>query len=166
MSVQPLRGGVICRRLAGGWRGVLIQGPSGAGKSDLALRALAAGWRLVSDDYSVVWASGGRLWARAPERIADRIEVRGLGIVHEPARVLAPLSLVVECVADEVDRLPDAESIRLYGLELPKLRLQCRHESALAKLDRALATRGLGDAALGTAASSAYLARSPDMTSA
>ena len=58
----------IARRLGRGWAGVLLFGPSGAGKSDLALRALERGWRLVSDDYSTVWASGGGLYARLVSR--------------------------------------------------------------------------------------------------
>ena len=63
---------------------------SGAGKSDLALRALQAGWRLVADDYALVWRSGEGLWARAPETIVGRIEARGLGVVPEPALGLRP----------------------------------------------------------------------------
>jgi serine kinase of HPr protein (carbohydrate metabolism regulator) len=47
-------------------RGILIRGRSGAGKSDLALRLIDRGARLVSDDYTILAASGGRLRAAAP----------------------------------------------------------------------------------------------------
>ena len=65
---------VIAKWRSGSWRGVLVFGGSGSGKSDLALRALQAGWRLVTDDYALVWRSGEGLWARAPETIVGRIE--------------------------------------------------------------------------------------------
>ena len=41
MNGGIVHGGLIARRRAGFWRGVLIEGPSGSGKSDLALRALS-----------------------------------------------------------------------------------------------------------------------------
>ncbi len=41
------------------WRGALIVGPSGIGKSDLALRAIEAGCRLVSDDSSCICRATG-----------------------------------------------------------------------------------------------------------
>ena len=75
-----LHAGLIAARIAGFWRGVLIEGPSGSGKSDLALRALSQGFRLVADDRVVVWASGGRLFGRAPEILNGLIELRGLGV--------------------------------------------------------------------------------------
>jgi len=75
---------VVAAWTSTGWRGVLIEGPSGAGKSSLALQLMAMGWRLVGDDYVQVWASGGRLHARGPDRIRGRIEARGLGLVEAP----------------------------------------------------------------------------------
>ena len=83
----------IARRLQRGWLAVLLFGESGSGKSDLALRALDAGWRLISDDYTVVWPSGGKLWAQAPETIADRLEARGLGILYAPRLCVAKVAL-------------------------------------------------------------------------
>jgi serine kinase of HPr protein (carbohydrate metabolism regulator) len=133
--------GAVARYCDGGWRAALIFGPSGAGKSDLALRALQAGWRLVSDDYSCVWASGGWLWARAPEAIADRIEARGLGIEIEPALQYARACLVVVCDNIEVERMPGPESMTLEGIDLPCIHLNPLESSALIKVDRALSTR-------------------------
>jgi hypothetical protein len=56
--------GLIARRVAGTWRGALIEGPSGVGKSDLALRALDQGFVLVADDRTLVFVSGGCSGAR------------------------------------------------------------------------------------------------------
>lgn len=124
-----------------GWRAALIFGPSGAGKSDLALRALQSGWRLVADDYSMVWASAGELWTRAPDTIADRIEARGLGIETEPALVVSRAVLAVVCDGAEIERLPSPESMELQGVHLPCIHLNPLEASALTKVDRALSTR-------------------------
>lgn len=113
-----------------GWRAVLLTGPSGAGKSDLALRLIGQGWRLVADDYCDVWASGGALWARAPDRIAGRIEVRGVGILPQPQAPLARVALIVRCGQETVERLPLPETETLYGISLPVLALDTRPASA------------------------------------
>ena len=105
-SVVILYAGLVAARLGGRWRGALIEGPSGVGKSDLALRALEIGFRLVADDRVVVWMSGGRLYGRAPDTLAGRIEVRGLGIMHAPALPMAEVVLVVR--AGTPERLPEA----------------------------------------------------------
>ncbi|MBX7248581.1 MAG: serine kinase [Caulobacteraceae bacterium] len=138
---EVVHAGAVAKYCDGGWRCALIFGPSGAGKSDLALRALQAGWRLVSDDYSCVWPSGGSLWARAPEAIADRIEARGLGIEIEPALQFARACLAVVCDSSEVERLPAPETMALQGIDLPCIHLNPLEASALIKVDRALSTR-------------------------
>ena len=100
-------------------RAVLLLGPSGAGKSDLALRLVAAGWRLVADDRVVVTPEGDRIIASAPPRLAGLLEVRGVGIVPEPtapARVALALDL-----AAIADRLPDPEHLVLAGQTVPRL---------------------------------------------
>jgi serine kinase of HPr protein (carbohydrate metabolism regulator) len=134
----------IARWRNGLWRAALLFGPSGSGKSDLALRALEAGWRLVADDYAVVWRSGEGLWAQAPETIADRIEARGLGVLPEPALGVAQAVLAVKCEVGEVERLPEPEVVHLADVALPCVRLRALDASALAKLERALSTRVLG----------------------
>jgi HPr kinase/phosphorylase len=75
--------------------GVLILGPSGSGKSDLALRLIAAGAELVADDRTDLFVRAGRLFARAPARIAGLLEVRGVGILALPHARQAPVALVV-----------------------------------------------------------------------
>ncbi|HWE46015.1 MAG TPA: hypothetical protein VG407_08290 [Caulobacteraceae bacterium] len=138
----------IARRLERDWLAVLLFGQSGSGKSDLALRALDAGWRLISDDYTVVWASAGALWARAPDSIADRLEARGLGILHAPRLCVAKVALAATCQAADLERLPDHEVMTLEGIGLPAVRLHALETSALAKLHHALATRSLEPASV------------------
>jgi serine kinase of HPr protein (carbohydrate metabolism regulator) len=137
---RPLHGTVAARWSPGvGWRAALITGPSGAGKSDLTLRLIGCGWRLVADDYAHVTASGGCLYALAPETIAGRMEVRGLGIVPVCARGLTRLALVVDLVEGPVERLPEPASRTLEGVALPLLRLNGFEASAVEKVATALA---------------------------
>lgn len=140
MRSQPLHGTAVARWSGReGWRGVLITGPSGAGKSDLALRLIGQGWRLVADDSTLVFASGGALYATAPGTIRDRLEVRGNGVIHSPARGLVRLSLLVELTDAPVERLPDACFRVHHGVALPLLRLNGFEASAVEKVTVAIA---------------------------
>jgi serine kinase of HPr protein (carbohydrate metabolism regulator) len=129
-------GGLVALRGASGWRGVLIEGPSGAGKSDLALRALEHGFRLVADDRVVLWISGGRLFGCAPDPLENLIEVRGLGVVEEPALPFVEVALIARCGAPE--RLPDPQVEDVLGVGTPLVIVDAREPSAPAKLRRAL----------------------------
>lgn len=128
--------GLVAQRLAGRWRGALIEGPSGAGKSDLALRALDHGFRLVADDRVVLFACEGRLFGRAPATLAGRIEVRGLDVLGEPALAFCEVALVLAPGAPE--RIPDPDWTERLGVRLPRCTLPYREASAPAKLGRAL----------------------------
>ena len=93
-----------CLRLAAAGRpfgappdcGVLLLGPSGSGKSDLALRLIAAGAELVADDRTDLFVRRGRLYGRAPARLAGLFEIRGLGIVALAHAREARIALVVK----------------------------------------------------------------------
>lgn len=122
-------------------RAVLLLGPSGAGKSDLALRLVAAGWRLVADDRVVVTPEGGRIIASAPPRLAGLLEVRGVGIVPEPT-AQAPVALALDLAAT-ADRLPDADLLVLAGQTVPRLAFDPFGESAPQRAERALEVHGL-----------------------
>jgi serine kinase of HPr protein (carbohydrate metabolism regulator) len=138
-----LHAGLIARFDRGRWRGVLIQGPSGSGKSDLALRAMAAGFRLVADDRVLLWADAGRLFGRAPEPLAGRIEVRGVGVAAAPARAFSAVDLIVICTpAGEIERIPDAEQANLLGVSTPCVKLPALEPSGPAKLRYALSHLG------------------------
>lgn len=124
-----------------GWRGALIRGPSGAGKSDLVLRLAARpGWRLAADDYAHVWASGGELWARAPETLAGRIEVRGLGVIGLPHLPLVRVILLIDLTDSAVERHPESQTETLQGVCLRRLDLDPRPASAVELVAAAMAT--------------------------
>ena len=140
-----LHAGLVALRLDGFWRGALITGPSGAGKSDLALRALDAGFRLVADDRALVWASGGKLYGRAPDALAGLIEARGLGVLPERAIALAEIILVVRCApAAEIARMPEPRTETVADVAIAVSFLDAREPSAPAKLRRALQQLGAG----------------------
>ncbi len=127
----PVHASTVAMRHRGAWIAAAILGPSGSGKSDLALRLIGRGWRLVSDDYTHMWASGGVLYASAPDTIAGRIEARGVGIVSMRTRFLARVALAVACVPEAVERLPDPQSRAFAGVEVPVLALDPRPASAV-----------------------------------
>ena len=127
----PVHATTVAVRRDGAWKGVMILGPSGAGKSDLALRLIGRGWRLVSDDYTQVWSSAGGLYAAAPTAIAGRIEARGVGIVSVKTRLTARIVLAVACLPEAVERLPEPQSRRFSGIDLPLLALDPRPASAV-----------------------------------
>lgn len=135
----------VALRLPGrGWSGVLLTGPSGAGKSDLLLRLIGGGWRAAADDYVHVWSSRGRLYARAPERIAGRMEIRGLGITPVPALAFSRVDLIVRCVEQPPERLPDPAFRSVADVRVPMIDVQALHASAPAWLAVALRTLGAG----------------------
>ncbi|WP_420477907.1 HPr kinase/phosphorylase [Brevundimonas sp. FT23028] len=130
-SLTPVHLTVVAKWAPGrGWRAAALQGRSGAGKSDLALRLMDRGWRLVADDYAHVFASGGRLFARAPDAIRGRIEVRGVGILPARELEIAPVLLAVVLTHEPVERLPEPETMVISGVSLPVLRLDPRGASA------------------------------------
>ncbi len=132
--------GLIAARLGGSWRGALITGPSGVGKSDLALRALDQGFRLVSDDRTRLFLSGGRLFGRAPGPLAGLMEARGLGILTHAALPFTEIVLSVRCKTEpsSVERLPEPTAESLLGLETPVIDLWPLENSAPAKIRHAI----------------------------
>jgi HPr kinase/phosphorylase len=131
-----------------GRRAVLLRGSSGAGKSDLALRFMALAGEgalrplLVADDQ--VWIEAradGSLMASAPETLAGKIEVRGLGIMEVPFLAEASLTLVCDLVeGDDVPRMPPEpwERTVIANVPVPVLKLAASEHSAPLKLKMAL----------------------------
>ena len=136
-----LHAGLVAMRQGAAWRGALITGRSGAGKSDLMLRALSAGLKLVADDRTLVWPSGGRAYGRAPEALSGLVEARGLGVLSHSALPLAEVALVVACEAPdaEIERMPpEADRLAVAGLDVPLIRVHAFEASAVSKLRLAL----------------------------
>ena len=129
-----------------GESGVLLRGESGAGKSDLALRLIDQGALLVSDDQVELSPSGQILIARAPERIAGMIEVRGVGLFRLPYRD-APLRLIVDLVSANhpLERLPEIAKETILDVSIPRFDLNPWEMSAMAKVRMALLA-AMGDA--------------------
>jgi serine kinase of HPr protein (carbohydrate metabolism regulator) len=124
-------------------RAVLISGPSGSGKSDLTLRMLDRGFKLVSDDQTIVKKDGARLLASAPPTIAGKLEIRGMGIFEMERSDNVPVALVVE-LTSEIQRLPDdSRERRILGISVPMITIDAMTSSAPAKLVFALDRMGL-----------------------
>jgi serine kinase of HPr protein (carbohydrate metabolism regulator) len=139
-----LHAGLIALRERGSWRGVLIDGPSGSGKSDLALRALSEGFRLVADDRTLLFVSGGRLFGKPPGPLAGLIEVRGVGVLASEALAFAPIVLFVRCLTGDqtAERMPEPGFECLLGVNAPSLSLRPFEASAPAKIRRAMEALG------------------------
>lgn len=119
--------------------GVLIKGASGAGKSDLALRLIDGGAVLIADDYVEISHAGGALVARPPDRIAGRMEVRGLGLTEMPYEPDVEVRLVIELVTQsDEERLPDDKTSTFGNVDIPLCRLWGFAASAPAKVRLAL----------------------------
>lgn len=131
-----------CVRIGG--VGVLIRGPSGAGKSDLAMRLLDRSddgqqdaSRLVSDDQVRLTLADGRVRAHTALNLADKLEIRGFGIVTCPTVTDVPIGLVVDAAPfDQIERMPEADElvVELLGVSVPRVLLELTAPSAVAKL--------------------------------
>lgn len=101
-------------------RGLLILGPSGAGKSALAIRLIALGAGLVSDDRTLVTVGAGKLEATCPNpAMQGLIEARGLGILRAPTVEGAVVTLAIDLGQQEADRLPPSRTVTILGVRLP-----------------------------------------------
>lgn len=106
-----------CVAVAG--RGLLILGPSGGGKSALAIRLVALGADLVSDDRTRVRTEGGALVASCPNpALQGLVEARGLGILRAPFVETVPLTLAIDLGQPETERLPPPRTVTILGIPL------------------------------------------------
>lgn len=124
-----------------GGRGVLLAGRSGAGKSDLALRLIDRGAVLVADDYSEVRRRETRLHASPPTRLVGKIEVRGVGIVDMPHQADVEVALLIDLDAP-VARMPEPQTRRLAGVDIPVAALSALEASAPIKVEMLLRAIG------------------------
>lgn len=107
-------------------KGILLIGKSGLGKSDLALRLIfEKGAKLVADDRVTLSQNDNVLYGEAPDNIAGKIEVRGLGICELEHIKKSKIDLCVELCSsrDEVERLPQDEFINFLGISITKIKI-------------------------------------------
>ena len=107
-------------------KGILLIGKSGLGKSDLALRLIfEKGAKLVADDIVNLSQVNNILYGEAPDIIAGKIEVRGLGICELEYIKKSKIDLCVELCSsrDEVERLPQDEFINFLGISITKIKI-------------------------------------------
>jgi len=117
-----------------GSRAVLIRGPSGAGKSRLAFDLIMAGRAgvvegavLVGDDRVHLATFGQEIEVRPAPVLAGLIEIRGLGIRRCDFVERATVGLVVDLDAEDAERLPPPESLKImvFGVEIPRIPIGC-----------------------------------------
>ena len=129
---------------------VLLLGDSGSGKSDVALRLIAMGGKLVSDDQTVLFMRGPRLFADAPPNLSGCIEIRGLGIMQVEKAPAAPVVLAVRLEAQAATaRMPEPSFYALppglqADVKVPLLTLSAYEASTPAKVVAAAAALAHG----------------------
>ncbi len=99
----------------------LIRGASGSGKSALALKLMALGAALISDDRTCLRSTKRGALAYAPPQILGRIEARGVGILQAQPAAPAIVRFVVDLDQIETERLPDPKTVDILGYSCPLL---------------------------------------------
>lgn len=126
-----------------GGRAVLIEGASGTGKSSLALALIDRGAVLVGDDGVLLEPRDGRLFALPHPNTRGLIEVRNLGLLHEPVCEEAPVALVLMLDPAAPRFIETPESVERAGIVVPMLRLAPEGPVLHLKAERALTYYGL-----------------------
>ena len=114
--------------------GLLIRGQSGSGKSDLALRLIDSGATLISDDLTICKKIGDYLYLYPHSNTKGLLEVREIGIMTVPYVENIKLTLVVELVEKEFERIPEMMSCSILGMKFPKIKIFGKSSSAVAKI--------------------------------
>ncbi|MBQ9271716.1 MAG: HPr kinase/phosphatase C-terminal domain-containing protein [Alphaproteobacteria bacterium] len=117
--------------------GVLLLGKSGSGKSDLALRLIEnKGAILVADDVVFVHKTAQKLYGNAPQNIAGKLEIRGVGIIEYPYKTSVEPILCINLVEniEKIERMPKERTTLILGLEIPQIDLYAKENSAPEKV--------------------------------
>ena len=114
--------------------GVAIFGDSGSGKSDLALRLIDSGATLISDDITVFSKSENYIRLFGVENTKGLLEVREIGIITVPYIEGIRLKLVIKLTDEEIERIPKKNQTNLFGLKFPKLEINGKNSSSVAKV--------------------------------
>lgn len=117
-----------------GENGLLITGESGSGKSDLALRLIDSGATLISDDLTICMKKETSIHLFSMEKICGLIEIRGIGLMKVPYIENIKLSMIIQLVDKEIDRLPKIRKKKLLGLNFPLIKIFSKEASAVAKI--------------------------------
>ncbi len=102
-------------------KALVIAGPSGTGKSSLALRMIALGACLVSDDMTLISTSPSGILAHGPDAAPQVIEVRGLGLLNAPVVAAERLHTILDLGTAEKARLPEPRTLTLFDQAIPVL---------------------------------------------
>ena len=92
---------------------------SGSGKSDLALRLIDSGATLISDDITICKKMKIN-FLFPPLQTKGLLEVREIGIMTVPYIDNIKLTLIVELVENEVERLPRKKIWKIYEFKYSK----------------------------------------------
>ena len=115
--------------------GVLLIGKSGIGKSECAIELLNKGGRLISDDIVIMQNIQGTLVGKAPEKIKELIEIRGIGIInikeifgYNSIQDESKIDLVVELIGfkenHDYERLGyDTIFMKILNIEVPSVKI-------------------------------------------
>ena len=114
--------------------GVAIFGDPGSGKSDLALRLIDSGATLISDDITVFSKLEKNINLFGIENTKGLLEVREVGIITVPYVEGIKLKLVVRLTDKVIERIPKTNQINLLGLKFPKLEINGKNSSSVAKV--------------------------------
>ena len=114
--------------------GVAIFGDPGSGKSDLALRLIDTGATLISDDITVFSKLEKNISLFGIENTKGLLEVREVGIITVPYVEGIKLKLVVRLTDKVIERIPKKNQINLLGLKFPKLEINGKNSSSVAKV--------------------------------
>ncbi|MBQ4400044.1 MAG: HPr kinase/phosphatase C-terminal domain-containing protein [Alphaproteobacteria bacterium] len=122
-------------------KGILLTGKSGSGKSDLALRLIEnKAAKLVADDMVEIFERNSKILGNAPKNMRGLLEVRGVGIVKYPCLKNAQIDMVVNLKdkPEDVERMPIIAKDIILGLEINKIDLYAKENSAPEKIAAAL----------------------------
>ena len=99
-------------------RGASIIGESGFGKSSLAIKLIAMGADLVSDDQTLFEYKNGKIILSKPETCPPAIEARGLGLIALPTEKKTELFYFIKLTNKIIERLPRIATKICFGKEI------------------------------------------------
>ena len=96
-------------------RGASIIGESGFGKSSLAIKLIAMGANLVSDDQTLLKLADGKIFLSKPRQVPCAIEARGIGLIPIQSIKKSELFCFVKLIDKPIERLPPLHDKICFG---------------------------------------------------